>query len=599
MAVKEWKYYLDGIQYNQSLSVDGKGYYEQVDANIAFANGDQWRNVKADDIAKPVVPIIQKAKQHTIANICSTSISATINPLEYSSKEDKRTPEMEKAIEVTDMANAEIRNIFDDIKFEFKIREGLSDAYDAGDMALHFYWDAYDRPYKGKYKKYEGKICSELVDGVNVMFGNPNCADPQKQPYILVVGRDLTKTLKKEAEEYAKQSKQDMMDTIMSDYDYQYQAADEGKIELESDKYGKSLYVIMYKKDKKTGKVMATKFTETAYIYKDVDTEYEVYPIAWMNYKKQKNTYHGRAAVTGLIPNQISVNKLLAMIIYSVMKTAFPTMIYDAKRMSAPSNKVGKAIGVKLQPGESLRDVATYLETGQVSPQVIQVIDLMMTYTKDMLGINDAAVGNVNPDNTSAIALAEKLTAVPLENVRSNLYEFTEQCVEIILDMIGCKYGRRPVVIRDGDDTQIIEFNFDKLRDLNYSKRVDVGAIGYASELSSIKELKELLNLGAITVVDYLERLPEYQVPKVKELIEEIKERTGMISAQEQQEKEATWEQMMAFMETLPQEIQDQLRTLTDEQLEAQLLQLMEQAPEMAQQGQQEQEINQMLMGGQ
>ena len=592
---KVWELYEAGLTYNQTLTINGHGYYEQMDANIAFANGNQWRNVKADDIAKPVVPIIQKAKQHTIANICSTNISATVHPLEMADTKEGESP-------LSDVANAEIRNIFDKIQYEFKVREGLGDAYDTGDMALHFYWDVNKKPFKGKYKKYEGELCAKLVDGANVMFGNPNVSDPQEQPYIIVAGRDLTKNLEKEREEYIKQYKQPKEGSkVLSDLEYQFQLGDLGKVELESDKVGKTLYVIKYFRGK-NGNIWVTKSTKTTYIYEDIDTGLSVFPVAWMNYKKQKNSYHGIAMVTELIPNQIAVNKLLAMIIKSVMSTAFPTMVYNMDRLNAPTNKIGQAIGVSLAPGESLRDMVAYLETGQVNANIINVVDAIISYTKDMLGINDAAVGNVNPNNTSAIALAEKLTSVPLENVRSNLYEFTEQVVEIILDFIGTKYGTRAIVMRGDDKTEIVTYNFDKLKDFNYDKRIDVGAIGYASELSSIKELKELLNLGAITVVDYLERLPEYQVPKVKELIEEIKLRTGMVSAKEQQEKEATWEQMMAFMETLPQDIQDQLRSLPDDRLEQELMTLMEQAPQMEQEAQiqgQEQQINQMLMGGQ
>ena len=44
----------------------------------------------------------------------------------------------------------------------------------------------------------------ELVDGINVMFGNPNSADVESQPYILVIGRDTVASLKWEAERYSK-----------------------------------------------------------------------------------------------------------------------------------------------------------------------------------------------------------------------------------------------------------------------------------------------------------------------------------------------------------------------------------------------------------
>ena len=587
--LKEWSLYQAGLDYNQRVIIGEKSYYDTIDVNIAFANDDQWRNVNATDISKPTIPILQKAKQYSIANITSTSISATIQPEEYASDENERTPEMQEAIDATEMANAEIRNIFDRGKFEFKVREGLGDAFDIGDMCLHTYWDASAKPFKGKYSNVEGKICYELVDGCNVMFGNANNPDPQKQPYIIVIGRDIVTNLEEEAKRYKNTIK------VAEDTEYNYQAGDNGKVEVEADKYGKALYIIVYKKDKKTGTIKATKCTQHEYMYKDVDTGLHRYPVAWMNYKKQKNQYHGRAGATGLISNQIAINKLLAMIVYSVMKTAFPTMVYDASRMSAPTNEIGKAIPVKdMQIGESVRNMAGYLETGNVSAQVFSLIEMIITHTKDMLGINDAAVGNVTPDNTSAMALAEKLTSVPLENVRSNLYEFTEQFVDNLLDMMGTKYGLRPVKITDGDNSRYEMFDFAVMKELNVSKRIDVGAIGYTSELSSIKELRDLLEMGAITVVDYLERMPEHQIPKVKELITDLKDRMGIMSAEERQQRDAKYEQMVAFIETLPPEMQAQLKTLTDEELEATVEQMMAEGggnPQM--QG----ELNQLIGG--
>ena len=216
--IDEWKEYEAGVNYNNQLKCGEKTYYEMIDTNIAFSSGDQWRNVKAEDISKPMIPIIQKAKQFVIANITSTNISVNINPTEY--REDDQTPEMQQEIEATEVANAEIRNLFDELKFEFKVREGLGDAYDMGDMCMHFYWDNKQKVFRGqKYSSFNGKICCELVDAPNVLFGNPNNNDPQKQPYIIVMGRDLASTLTKEAKEYKKSI------TVESDTDNLYQDA--------------------------------------------------------------------------------------------------------------------------------------------------------------------------------------------------------------------------------------------------------------------------------------------------------------------------------------------------------------------------------------
>lgn len=589
-TLKEWELYEAGLSYNNAIITGDKSYYEQIDVNIDFANGDQWRNVQVEDISKPVIPIIQKAKQYSIANICSTNISATISPEEYSDNEEENPD-----IETVDMANAEIKNLFDKTKYEFLVRKGLGDAFDMGDMCIHTYWDADKKPLKGqKYENVQGEIIAELVDAPNVMFGNANNPDPQVQPYIIVVGRDLVNNLQEEASKYKVNSKGD---DIIKDTEWEYQAGDNGKIEVECDKHGKALYIIVYKRDKKTGEILVTKCVKNAYIYKDIKTGLHRYPIAWMNWKHQKNQYHGRAGVTGLVPNQIAVNKLLAMVIYSVMKTAFPTMVYNADRLSAPTNAIGKAIALRnMQPNESIKDVAGFLEVGEVSNQVVRIIELIVNYTKDMMGINDAAVGNVTPDNTSAMALAEKLTSVPLENVRSNLYEFTEQFVDNLLDMIGTKYGVRPVKISDDKSSRFVEFDFNKMKDLNVSKRIDVGAIGYTSELSSLKELRDLLEMGAITVVDYLERIPEHQVPNRDELVKELKARMGLMNAEEQVQKEQTYEQMLAFIETLPPEIQEELRRLPDDQLEQAVSELMKQAPQQ-QEPMMQQEPMQLMEG--
>ena len=570
-VVEEWKQYEAGLAYNNALLLGDKSYYEMIDCNLAFASGDQWRNVKADGISKPMIPVIQKARQHTIANLTSTNISATINPMEYNSDESQMTQQMVEAVNATKVANAEIRNIFDDMKYEFLVREGLGDAFDMGDMCLHIYWDDEAETLKGYSNK--GKICGELVDAPNVMFGNANNNNPQKQPYILLVGRELASTLQAEALKYKNKIE------VEEDSDVQYQASDNAKIEMDVDKYGKALYVIKYYKEK--GKVKATKFVKNAYIYKAEDTSYTKYPVAWMNYKKQKNQYHGRAEVTGMIPNQIAINKLLAMVIYSVMNNAFPTLFYNADRMAQPTNEIGKAVGVRgLNPGESVSNLYAYGQVNQPAAIIVEIINMIVNFTKDMMGINDAATGNVTPDNTSAIALAEKLSSTPLQNVQANLYEFTEQVVDIILDIIGSKYGIRPIKIKEGNNSQIVMYDFNKIGELNYNKTIDVGAIGYASQLSSLKELNDLLKLGAITAVDYIKRLPENTIPERDELVKELEFRLGLQSQEQAKQNQGKWEQMAAFMETLPIETQNELRKLPDNELEAALTQLMEQAPQ-------------------
>jgi hypothetical protein len=43
--------------YNNQLKPN---YYETVDANLAFFEGDQWRNLDIDNMPKPVMNIIKR-----------------------------------------------------------------------------------------------------------------------------------------------------------------------------------------------------------------------------------------------------------------------------------------------------------------------------------------------------------------------------------------------------------------------------------------------------------------------------------------------------------------------------------------------------------
>ena len=57
-----------------------------------------------------------------------------------------------------------------------------------------------------------------------------------------------------------------------------------------------------------------------------------LYPITWFNWDYVQD-YHGQAVITGLIPNQVFINKLFAMSMISLMTTAYPKIVYDRDRV--------------------------------------------------------------------------------------------------------------------------------------------------------------------------------------------------------------------------------------------------------------------------
>ncbi len=129
---------------------------------------------------------------------------------------------------------------------------------------------------------------------------------------------------------------------------------------------------------------------------------------------------------------------------------AFPKTVYNADLIARWDNTVAQAIGVHgLQPGQSIEQVAYNLQPAQMSNQIFTMIDKALAYTKECLGATDAQLGNVKPDNTSALMVLQTNAEVPLENIRAGLYEWVEDIGAILLDMMGTYYGKRPVVVCD------------------------------------------------------------------------------------------------------------------------------------------------------
>lgn len=535
---KDWELYEAGKQYNNRLEPN---YYDTVNANIDFYSGNQWRNLPDSDMPKPVFNIIKRVINFFVASMTTSKVQLHYEPLMLADN----TPDME--IKAAKVADDQTQMLFDKFKMEFRTREALTDGAVTGDYCAHFYFDPTKRPYNYA-PGIDGEICMELVDGTNVFFGNANSPIVEIQPYIIISGRDTVENLRAEARRYrqmmAEEAAEDDIERIQADKEFNYQAGQAGEIEVEADEAGKALYIIVYRKVKKidpdTGEevttITASKSVRGAYIYKDIDTGLSRYPIAWGNWERQKNQYHGRALATGLLPNQIFINRMFAMVMYHLMMTAFPKPYYNADYIDIWNNAIGEAIPFNgVEPEVNLKNLAGYFESPDMSNQIVQVIELVMQYTKEMLGASDAALGQIDPKNTSAIIAVQKASAIPLENPKANLYEWVEDIGHILMDMMGTYYGLRPIVrhidvtdpltgeVRRQKVTEM--FDFSVFKHMWLDVKADVGESSYWSQIAANQTLDNLLAAGHIDLIQYLERVPDEYIPQKDELIADIKAR--------------------------------------------------------------------------
>lgn len=563
---KAWVRYERGRDYNNRLKPN---QYKLVNTNIEFFAGNQWVHLEQtpamQKLPKPVFNIIKRVASLFVASLTSSAASVSFDELSYYAAGElggEAVGGPSDNVDGAEVATAEVQNLLEKFKMDFRIREALFDGAQTGDYCAHFYWDANAVPYGGAFGPHRGAIQMELVDGINVMFGNPNTPDVERQPYILIVGRDTVDNLREEMK--ARRKKEGAESELQPDSEFQLQSGVGGQTELEADaEDGKALYVYMYER-KGTGEkstIHVTKATRSCVIYEDVDTGLSRYPIAWGNWEKQKNQYHGRALVTGIVPNQIFLNTMMAMVMRHLQLMAFSKTVYNADLISQFNNEVGQAIGVRgLLPGQDITKVAYNLQPADMSNQIVMVIDKTVALTKDCLGATDAQLGNVKPDNTSALMVLQSNAEVPLENTRAGLYEWLEDVAKILLDMIGTYYGKRPVV-RDREFEEpvtgpggmpvldpvtgqmqvekvkrrvMVEYDFSGFKNLWFNVRVNAGAGTQYSEIAMIQTLDNLRKDGVLDTVAYLERIPDKYIPRKAELLQELRTRAAEMTAGQQ-----------------------------------------------------------------
>lgn len=498
------------LGYNTAVNLD-----ETVHANENFFIGKQWEGVDAKGLPTPVYNFLKQVVLFSVANITTDNIKMQATPLAC-----ERTPEdVERVAEVV---NKEFDRLFEFNRVPNLVREYMRNAAVDGDSCLFTFWD--DTVDAGFGLR--GGIRTEIVDNMRVGFGNTACRDPQKQPYILIERREMTKELRRAAQEAGNPRWNDIQPDTENHNTDSYKNSSE-----------RSTVLLRMWKERKTGTVWACEVSGRVMLREPWDMGLRLYPVTWINWDYIPDSYHGQALVTGLIPNQIFVNKLFAMSMISLMTSAFPRTVYDKTRIPKWNNAVGAAIGVN---GGDVSGVAKIIDPAQISPQIAQFIQTSVDYTRQFLGATSAALGETRPDNTSAIIALQRAASIPSEITKQNLYKSIEDLGRIYLDFMAAYYGKRKVQVsmpdvgsdilafagKDPEELETVLFDYGILNDMPMALKLDVGASSYWSEMASVQTLDNLLMQDKITIEEYLERIPDGYIPKRQELIASRKQAT-------------------------------------------------------------------------
>lgn len=476
--------------------------YADVKQNELFYEGKQWEGLPSSDMPRPVINVLQRAINYMVASLSSNEVAVNITPFSPLEEDKQKMKVISGAIE-NEMEQARTRELS---------RECLRDGGVDGAGYMHHIFD----PEVETGQAMKGAIRNELVSCTNMEFGNPYSNDIQSQPYIIIVLRQDVNQLKLEAEELG--LSQEEIDQIVPDNETDFINDDSDNLVTVLLKYYK-----VKNPDTKEKTVWFTKCTKNITLKEPTDLGYFRYPISCFGWSTKKNSYLYTAPMTAVIQNQIFINKTVAMEQMMVLNNAFPRNVYDKSKIDLQEYMNTNAIAVSgLDIAGKFMD---FIQPVEFSNQAPQVVNDTIAQTKDTMGVTDVQLGNVKPENTSAIITLEENASVPLEIQKQHNYIFWEDIVRNMIDIMANQYGKRIVM---SDEFGIAEVDFSVLRTLNYIIRVEVGAGAQYSQVAQINTLDKYLDRGLIPGSVHAKLTPSKFLMGKDELVRSMQEAENM-----------------------------------------------------------------------
>ena len=517
-----WAEYQKGVDYLYNFN-----FFEKIRINEHFWDGRQWEGLDGCNMPKPVFNVLQRAGKFMVSTIGSNDIAVNIVPFTSLADDIERmvpvSKEIEHIIEVARIKEASkivIRNAFVD-GCGYMLQTFDPDV-ETGQMS-------------------QGALKNQIIDATNVYFGNPFSNDLQGQPYVIVSLRQDVRQVRQEAielgmsKEDAKMIQPDNMGlhvnediatnlvTVLLKF---YKKKTEYEEETLDPSTGMKIKVKKYKTT-----VWFTKTTRECVIKEPTDLGYRRYPLACFGWDMIKNSYVYNSPMTSVIQNQIFVNKCFAIAQMYGLQSAFPKIIFDKNKVQiekfmndfSPQAVAGIDIAGKF---------IDFIKIPDFSNNIIELAKETIAQTKDMMGVTDASLGNVKPDNTSAIIALQESSAVPLEIQKQQFYVFWEDVVRNIIDIVSTDYGVREVMT---SDNQLAVIDFSMLKNLNYNLEVEIGNGAQFSEIAQMQTLDKLVQAGYIDPGVYIDVVPSKYIPQKSKLLRSYQERMQMMEAMAQE----------------------------------------------------------------
>ena len=521
--------YRAGVEYKRQLG--DRGMYEQNRINERFYSGDQWYGANCGD-SRPLVRynVVKRIGDYKMAVVGAAPVS-----VRFSAEGIPHTVALQKAVEshraalrngvkadalsasaaAQAMASA-LTDYFSTTAARLKLdnlkQRVLRDAYIGGTGVLYTYWD--DRIPTGLYADEArtapicGDIAAEVLEIEQVYMGDPTLEDIQQQPYVIIAQRRPVEEVRRLARAYGCR---------------QWQAI---KGDEKEGKEGHATLLTrfwkQYGEDGTTCAVKAMQVCGDVTVRPAWDMGLRLYPLALFRWEEKRHRAYGESEVPYLIPNQIAINRTISAGVWAVMMMGMPIMLVNGDVVTQPiTNDPGQVIPV-YGSGEEVRDAVRYVDPPAFSAQLDANVQGLIRDTMTQAGVSTTLLGDVEPNNTSAIIAVREASLMPLTMMQNRFYTFVEEVARIWAEFWMAMYGQRPLKITDRHGVWYVPFDSTACRSLLLNIRADVGSGETYSEQNVIETLDNLYKNGVIDKKQYLSRLPQGSVPQLEQLLQEL-----------------------------------------------------------------------------
>lgn len=541
-----WDDYQNGLSYQAS-----SGLSKKLPEFVRFYEGKQWaaptKNTR--NLPRPVVNIIKM--------ICRSKKSAiTAAPVRIIYRAEDETVDVEKFNNFAAYIQKEIGQ-------EGLDKKAIDDGVKKGSYFFHYYWDS---EAKGKDGIKEGGLRCEVIDPLSIFFSNPTELDEQKQKWILIASREDVESVRAKCD---------------SDVDPELIVADEtdnkyGVIEQE----GNKLCTVLTRYFRKNGEVYCEKATKTVVINKPFSLAPDIaaagrelgfeedapnnslpdnhdetlvpegvraylYPVVVGNYEIRENSIYGLGEVEGIIPNQKAINFNLAMMLLNAQEIAWGKYIVlpNALRGQVISNEPGQVLTDYSNTGTGIRKMSE--QTMQSQP--LQLIDSIMSMTRNVTGANEVMSGEVLGSNMSGAAIAQLQSQAqqPIEDLKDAFWLVKEKQGKVLAQFFKLYYEQKEfsyeetAVKRDAQGNPVLNklgqpeeeevqftdvFNSSEYAGVEFSVVVEATSGTKASTAGDINALDVLLSKGLISLKTYLKAYPKDALSNRTEILKGIEE---------------------------------------------------------------------------